>query len=394
MKICLHTNWEINQKYIGGTERFLINLSKELEILGHEPFIVCSSKEEETYVEGIKVLGKCGSDYKNIFAKYESFSSNFLRKEIIGENFSEDSLKRLSDFTQGQLDGINADVFHLNSFISASYISSLKNIIVTNHENNKEYDWYWGKGFFNLLKTLVYERKTNLHEIKGLFTPSKYYANFFSSEFNLKVEDTKLGIPLNYFKYEQKESTLKEEYDFNKNDIVLLLPSRFQPFQKGHDVALEACSILKEKRIPFKIIFTGVKKSSERYRSSFNELVSKYGLEKHIKVITFADINEAYRNVDIVISPERYCSYGLSISESLSLGIPTILSDIPTYREIADGYAHASFFKSESGKELAEKIINAMLHQERNQSEAVRFRCSNDIRDCAKKYTNIYQNYI
>ncbi|MCB0748862.1 MAG: hypothetical protein KDC90_15490, partial [Ignavibacteriae bacterium] len=92
MKICLHTIWEIGQKYIGGTERFLINLSKELEIFGHEPFIVCSSKTEETYVEGVKVLGRFGIKKEYNFDKYSCFSSKFIKQEIIGEKYSTNSL--------------------------------------------------------------------------------------------------------------------------------------------------------------------------------------------------------------------------------------------------------------------------------------------------------------
>ena len=44
MKVCLHTNYSITPDYIGGTERFLITLSKELKCLGFEPFIVLSRK--------------------------------------------------------------------------------------------------------------------------------------------------------------------------------------------------------------------------------------------------------------------------------------------------------------------------------------------------------------
>lgn len=392
MKICLHTNWEVSAKYIGGTERFLVNMCKELESFGHEPFIVCSGEDNEIYVEGIKVIGRYGESLKKSLHKYQYFSSEFIRKEIIGEKYNEDSLKRLSDYTLGQLDGIEADVFHLNSFISALYISSLKNLIVTNHENDKEYDWYWGKGFFSFFKNLVANKQTNLHTISNLYTPSKYYADFFSKEFDLPVKSIHLGIPLNYFAYMNKEDALRREYSFADDDIILLLPSRFQPFQKGHDIALKACAILKEKNISFKIIFTGVKKSSEKYRSFFDDLVFQYGLQQNVKVITFPDINEAYRNTDVVISPERYCSYGLSISESLSLGIPTIMSDIPTYKEIATGLKHAFFFQSESSEDLANVIINISNSARRYRESAIDFRINNDLRDCAKKYSAAYQN--
>ncbi len=389
MRICLHTIWEINEKYIGGTERFLINLSKELLAFGYQPFIVCSSKQEEIFVEGIQVLGRFGKD--NRLSKYPYFSSALIKNEIIGDSFTIDSIKRLSEYVDSQLDGIDADVFHLNSFISAAFVDLKKKIVVTNHENDKEYDWYWGNGFFDFFKQLVAKQATNIHQIENLYCPSDYYANFFSKEFDLPIKAIHLGVPLIDFKYSPKENSLKQEYSFDTGEALILLPSRFQPFQKGHDIALKAGAILKEKGISFKMIFTGVKRSSEKYLTNFDELVKELNLQKHVKVITFPDINEAYRNIDIIISPERYCSYGLSISEALSLGIPTVLSDIPTYTEIASKYKHAYFFKSESSQDMADKLMHVIAGTTRNRKEAIKFRKDYDLRSCAKAYSDIYE---
>ncbi len=392
MKICLHTIWEISHNYIGGTERFLINFSKELQLLGHDPFIVCTSKTRECIIEGVKVLGR----YSEKLEDYPYFSSKFIKNEIIGETYSEDSLKRLSVYTLSQIEGIEADIFHFNSFISVSYLKGLENLncVITNHENRREYDWYWGEGFFDLFKSLVNTQKTNLHKVNNLFTPSNHYAIEFSKEFNLPVKNIQLGVSLDYFKPSKKKEGLRLEYDL-KDEIILLLPSRFQPHQKGHDIALKACKLLKDNGVNFIIIFTGVKKSSEKYKSVFDDLVFNYGLQKNVKVVTFPDINEAYQGADIVISPERFCSYGLSISESLALGIPTVLSDIPTYVEIAKKYSHASFFKSESAEDLHDKIRDVIQKNEiRNHDSAADFRCDNDIRDCAKNYYKVYRETL
>lgn len=390
MKLCFHTIWELGPKYIGGTERFLINMCKELKILGHDPFIVCSNKNEELDVEGIKVLGRFTDRYSKNIDHYPFFSSKFIKQEIIGETFSVASLKRLSDYTNEQLSGINADLFHLNSFVSASFLTPHENYVITNHENRREYDWYWGKGFYDFFKTEVSERRTTLHEFKHLYTPSRHYAAEFSKELGLNVQAINLGVPLSNFMIEEKDDELKRKYSFDHDDVVILLPSRFQPFQKGHDIALQACSILKQCGIRFKIIFTGVKKSSEKYMSDFDKWVLNHNLQGYVKVITFPEIQEAYRNADIVISPERYCSYGLSISESLALGIPTVLSDIPSYKEIAGGFRHALFFKNESAQDLADKLLTVINSIDRNATEAIRFRTKFDLRDCAKKYSSIY----
>lgn len=391
MKVCLHTNWDISPKYIGGTERFLINLCKELQTMGLEPFIVCSSKTDQIQIEGIQVIGRFLSDYNESKTIYPYFSSNFIKQEIIGKEYSLESLHRLSEYTSEQLKGIQADVFHLNSFISASFLKPMNNYVITNHENDREYDWYWGKGFFEFLKYHVVRGETNLHKFSHLFVPSTHYAKWFSVQFGLNVQSINLGVPLNEFIVSNKDVALRNEYSFNQNEVIILLPSRFQPYQKGHDIALAACAILKKKGISFKIIFTGVKNSSEKYLSDFDALVLKYNLQNNVKVVTFSDMNEAYNNVDIVISPERFCSYGLSISESLSLGIPTILSDIPTYKEIAQDSENAFFFKSESYEDLADQLISVIsTNCIRKRIDALKFRINNDIRTCAKSYIKTY----
>lgn len=384
MKICFHTNFEIKTNYIGGTERFLIKLSKELKVLGFEPFIVCSSLQQENEVEGIKVYGAVPAYIRSKFQQYKYFSSEFLRSEIIGSTPSVNSLKNLSFYTQQQLAGFEADVYHLNSFASASFLTPYSRFFVTNHENEREYDGYWGDGFFNMLCRIVQEKKCELHKFSGLLTPSYYYSKLFSHAFQLTVSNIKLGVHLSDFPYADTDS-------INKSETTILFPARFQTKQKGHDIAIKAGAILKDKGLKFRIIFTGIKESSEKYFENFYELVDQYDMREYILLKTYSDINDAYGECDIVISPEKYCSYGLSISESLALGIPTILSDIPTYLEIANGFEHAVFFNSEYPNDLAEKIIGILqTGKKRNRLDAIKFRKANDIRLCAQLYSDLY----
>lgn len=391
MKICFHTNFSVTPNYIGGTERFLVKICKEMINLGHEPFIVCSSFIENITVEGIKVIGRIPNKYKESMRNYENFSSAFLKNEIFDESDYFGSLKRLSEYTEEQLEGIEADIYHLNSFASTSFLKPSKNYIVTNHENNLEYNSYWGDSFFDSFTSYVRNHNTELHKYKNLFVPSRYYANYFSKAFNLNIDYIHLGIHLDDFPLNPTSNEFRNEFFNDSKGYIFLFPSRFQLKQKGHDIAIKAASILKEKGINFRIIFTGMKRSTMKYIEEFQKLIKQYNIEDIVVITTFSDINTAYNNCDIVISSEKYCSYGLSISESLSLGIPTLLSDIPTYLEIGNGYKNAIFFKSGDHNDLAEKILEVISNKTvRNNEEAIRFRCNNDIRDCAKKYSDTY----
>ena len=77
MKVCLHATQKITQNYIGGTERFLIKIAKELQVLGWNPFIVCNSLTPENYVEGIKVIGKVPKPFCDKISKYKNYHSDF-----------------------------------------------------------------------------------------------------------------------------------------------------------------------------------------------------------------------------------------------------------------------------------------------------------------------------
>ncbi len=359
MKICLHTTHTISQNYIGGTERFLITLAKELQLLGVDPFIVCSSLVPETIVEGVKVIGRVPIQFQKVALAYKRLNYEFLKSEVLkGTHEPYEMANRLSLYVEEQIKDISADVYHFNSFLSASLITKKLNYIVTNHENDKEMNYFWGDDFFEKFSILVRSKQLNIQTAKGLYAPSEYYSKIYSDAFNLPVTPIKLGVLLNDFEINKNDNktVLKQEKGL-ENELVILLPSRLNVIQKGHDIALKACQILKNNNINFKLLITGLGKSSQNDILKFRNEIRKYQLENRVVLSSYGNMLNAYNICDIVISPERYCSYGLSISESLSMGIDTILSDIPTYKEIAKKYTHAYFFKSEDYESLANNIM-------------------------------------
>lgn len=397
-KICLHTTHQITQNYIGGTERFLIKMAKELQLLGWTPFIVCSSAIEETYVEGIKVIGRLPNQFRRNALNYKQLNSDFLKNEVLSnEDTPYEISKKLSLYVMMQLEGIQAEIFHLNSFISVFNLDSrMTNVVVTNHENKFEMDATWGNGFFENYSQLIREKKLIFRNIKELYTPSKFYSDYFTEKLGVHVNPIKLGVHISDFRpILNKQKPIDEQLIHIENHFVILLPARLNTIQKGHDIALKACKKLKEIGINFKLVITGLGKSSENDIETFRKEIRNYEVEDTVILSSYSDIMNAFRSCDVVISPERYCSYGLSISESLSLGINTVLSDIPTYREIASGYQHAYFFENENHNDLADRLL--MLYRKRNipnQLDTIRFRIENDIRDCAKSYSRVYARLL
>lgn len=401
MKVCLHTYYEISNPYIGGTQTLLIKLAKELIVLGHEAFIVCSSLNPHFVVEGVNIYGVIPNQFVHLLqTKYEGVaSSKFLKEAIFANNNMEDSLLQLANYSYEQFSRFQADVYHVNSYVAAFPDNATLPIVAYQHENEEEFNDLWGAdAFLNLIRWIKTRTRDKATKPR-LFTASHYYAKQFSGLLGLPVQGMHLGILLNDIVYSRAVSTT-EDTTFSRTDssIVILVPSRFSVKQKGQDLAIEACNLLRDKGYDIELVFSGAKKSLMADLDSFRETYKKMEIASHAHFISAKDMLRLYESVHIVLSPERYCSYGLSISESLAAGIPTILSDIPTYLEIASGYDHAFFFENNNLESLflrLEAVIkNAETYNFRYNESAIDFRINNDIRKTAIEFSHIYKQLL
>ena len=362
----------------------MVELAKELLLLGYDAFIACSGLRREFELDGVRILQSVPDVFLNGYRTHGLANSAFLKREVMGNSLSKDGFVALGAYVDAQLAEIEADILHLNGFATSLFASAAQGSVVTNHENDREYDRVWGDGATELMCALAHLPDAKLLDAAVLTTPSQYYAGDFSKRLKKQVMQLKAGVRLETFPVVGSQSN-------SSGYTQILLPSRFDPEQKGHDVAITAAQILKRERFPFHITFSGVRSDYEKRVEPFREQARKMGVLDSITFKRFADIRIAYRETDIVISPERYCSYGLSISEALALGIPTVLSSIPTYREIASGFDHAYLVPADDAAALANTIMRvAKQPSASSRRETVRFRVENDLRNMARQCHAIY----
>ena len=143
-----------------------------------------------------------------------------------------------------------------------------------------------------------------------------------------------------------------------------------------------------EEKSRFEIIYTGLDKQYEKFVDSLKKKADENNIS--IKIIRFDYMAEAYKIADICVLPSRSESFGYSALESLSLGIYTILNDIPTFNEITEGNDYNYIFKNNKD-ELKDKILEIVKDKEciKRKIPSQKWQKQYDINTFESSYINI-----
>lgn len=322
MNIAVVTPWHVSPEAVGGTERFTIDLASGLSNLGHDVEVfTLSGKDAE--INGIRHTSF------DILGNGENASEYDLR-EYAGTADRLAFYERLAAFMESKTSLEQFDVVQLNSFLFASAWQE-KPRLLTTHTNPFEYQLDWGEGASQTLEDVLASPAGQGLE---LVSPSKHYANIFSDMFSRHVQVIPHAI-------DRARLWCDDVRDSRTTNI--LIPSRLEPIQKRPQIVFEGVAALEPTlRDSITIVATG---KDNQYIN--NEGPLRTIAQKHrIKAIfsRFATMAEAYAGADIVALPSVSESFGYSALEALSLGKPTILNSIPTFREIGAGNPNAHFF--------------------------------------------------
>ena len=139
---------------------------------------------------------------------------------------------------------------------------------------------------------------------------------------------------INDFNLISKMANLENGYDDNFDGVRLLTIGRLAN-QKGYDMALEACKILKDKGIKFKWYALGkgpLKDEIEKYIKE-NELQGYFNL-LGVKSNPYPYIKGA----DIYVQTSRFEGFGLAIAEARMLNIPVVTTEFDAvYNQMVQG---------------------------------------------------------
>lgn len=127
----------------------------------------------------------------------------------------------------------------------------------------------------------------------------------------------------------------KKSFKDNYNGIRLLTVARLDKRDKGYDISLEACKILRDRGIAFKWYAIG--------RGSYKEEMEKYIAENHLEdtFILLGTTPNPYpyiKDATLYVQTSRHEGYGLSIAEARILNTPVVTTEYDAvYNQMVQG---------------------------------------------------------
>ena len=346
MRWAIFSPWAINDDSIGGTERFIKDLTGILDKLKQkiDVFMLSGKTHNKNGIRFIS-LNAFGDDV---------VGDEYMLSNLFGDLSDKNTYTKIAKFIEGKVNYTNYDIMQFNSPLFLRCFQDKKRIL-TLHSNYREV-LVSGKDrdFWTQVELMNEQKKNNIIYV----VPSQSYFNYWKKLIGEKVCSIPHAINFVNFYCDSKKEIIAKKYDINISKKIFLLPSRLEPIQKRPQYFLQACTKLKnEEKQKMQIVFTGIDIQYEKFVKKLKTTAEKNDL--NVKFINFDDIKEGYKVADFVVIPSRSESFGYAGLEGLALGKMTILSKLPTFKEISAGNTNALLFKNKDElKNIITKVLN------------------------------------
>lgn len=347
MKIAILSPWTVKPTSIGGTERFVIDLA--------ESFINANNEVDVYMLSGDSYIkNKVNYISMNLFKDINEVDEYFLKSQFNQFN-DEQSFENLAKKIEDKISFDKYDLIQLNSQLFLK-VADEKARIFTIHTNPFEYKLDWGEISFEIMLKLMYKESTM--EKTYFVTPSKYYANLYKDLSNTNIYFIPHAIDVSRITSDNDRNQILDKMNIEQNKKIILLPSRLEPIQKQPMLFMKVFALLDDNiKSNYKVICTGKDKQYEQFVNDILNFCQKNNID--ILIDRFDKMSDGYKVADIVMLPSKSESFGYSALEALSLGIVTILNNIPTYKEIVDGAKNYYLFDNsvESLNEVLKEVL-------------------------------------
>lgn len=376
MKIAILSPWTVKPTSVGGTERFVIDLA--------ESFINANNEVDVYMLSGDSYIkNKVNYISMNLFKDINEVDEYFLKSQFNQFN-DEQSFENLAKKIEDKISFYKYDLIQLNSQLFLK-VAEEKTRIFTIHTNPFEYKLDWGEISFEIMLKLMY--KESMMEKTYFVTPSKYYANLYKDLSNTNIYFIPHAIDVSRITSDNDRNQILDKMNIEQNKKIILLPSRLEPIQKQPMLFMKAFALLDDNiKSNYKVICTGKDKQYEQFMDDILNFCQKNNID--ILIDRFDKMSDGYKVADIVMLPSKSESFGYSALEALSLGIVTILNNIPTYKKIVDGAKNYYLFDNsvESLNEVLKEVLIKKIDRV-NQTENWKNRYSTKL--FCTRYSNL-----
>lgn len=203
--------------------------------------------------------------------------------------------------------------------IAISYAQGIPTFYVADKiKANKKYAWVNVSYHLTGLEKEFQKKYYKIYD--GIITVSDSTREILNEVFPEYKNKTEVIYDINDPNFISKMSVIEDGYDDNFDGLRILTVGRLAN-QKGYDIALEACKILKEKGINFRWYSLGI--------GPLKEEIEKYivdnKLENYFKLLGVKSNPYPYiRNCDIYVQTSKFEGFGLAIAEARMLNKPVV----------------------------------------------------------------------
>jgi len=257
------------------------------------------------------------------------------------------------------------DLYHLNSVHQALKISKFARII--------RVPYVFVSHTFPLPKFEIQpdmrqwyeEEDRNFEEIASnaahVISVSRYVQKNIAKRYNVKSTVIYHGVDWKYFNPNVPRNIIRKKYSI-KGPLILTV-TRLHPLKDPLTLIHSIPLVVKvQPDAKFMMVGSGPLKSSIIAEARHLDVMRHLLLVDRITPYSCVDLNYYYSAADLFVSTSIHEGFGLVALEAIASGKPTIVSDIPPFKEIFSDCC--LFFKKSDAKDFADKILRLLLDRE------------------------------
>ncbi|RME51259.1 MAG: glycosyltransferase family 1 protein [Caldilineae bacterium] len=157
----------------------------------------------------------------------------------------------------------------------------------------------------------------------------------------------------------------RRQFGLAEDVPVVLCPRGISPIYNV-DIVLEAIHTLVSSGLNLQLVLLQFNVDAT-YRETLESMVVAYGLTPHVRWLpsrqTPSDMARLYRMADVMVSIPASEGYGFTVYEAMAAGCPTVISDLPLFREELEHGLHTLKVPVRNAPETA-KALQTMLTNE------------------------------